>query len=98
MKSSTTIKRRPPLPRAKMARVADSGELPAQHTTTESVKFLSKAEVAELIGVTPVTLWKWTVAGVFPRGKQVGGKTCWRSDEIARWQNSRPDARVKSAV
>jgi predicted DNA-binding transcriptional regulator AlpA len=34
--------------------------------------------------------------GVFPKGREVGGKTCWRSDEIADWQNNRPFAQVKS--
>jgi predicted DNA-binding transcriptional regulator AlpA len=96
MKSSKT-KRRPPAPRRPMQPVADSSDPPAQHHTTEPVKFLSKAEVAELIGFTTVTVWKWICAGNFPRGLEVGGKTMWRADEIARWQNERPTARVKNA-
>lgn len=89
---------RPPPPRRKMQRVADSGESPAQqHTTTEPIRFLGKAEVAALCNVTFVTIWKWMQRGVFPKGKEVGGKTCWRSDEIAEWQNKRPDAHVKKA-
>jgi len=96
----TRPKRRPPLPRAKMQPVADSSELAelaAKYHTTQPIRFLSKAEVSELCNVTAVTIWKWIQQGVFPKGKEVGGKTCWRSDEIAKWQNERPDARVKSA-
>jgi predicted DNA-binding transcriptional regulator AlpA len=97
---SPKIKRRPPLPRPKMQRVSNDSddESPAQHSTTTPIRFMSKAEVAAAIGVSPVMIWKWCVAGAFPFGKEVGGKTCWRSDEIARWQNQRPDARVKGGV
>jgi predicted DNA-binding transcriptional regulator AlpA len=91
---SPKSKRRPPAPRAKMQKVAD-GEPPAQ-PTTEPVKFLTKAEVAALFNVTVVTIWKWTTQGVFPKGKQIGAKTMWRADVVAKWQNERPDARVKT--
>jgi predicted DNA-binding transcriptional regulator AlpA len=97
---SPKIKRRPPLPRPKIERVSNDSddESPAQHSTTTPIRFMSKAEVAAAIGVSPVRIWKWCVAGAFPLGREVGGKTCWRSDEIAWWQNQRLDARVKSGV
>jgi predicted DNA-binding transcriptional regulator AlpA len=97
-KTKDTIKRRvrPPPRRDAMQRVSEIDD-PAQYSTTEPVRFLSKAEVAELVGVSAVTIWKWTVSGVFPVGREVGGRTCWRQDVVTRWLNSRPLARVKNA-
>jgi predicted DNA-binding transcriptional regulator AlpA len=89
----------PPPPRAKMQRVSDDsgdGEPPA--LPTEPIRFLGKAEVTALCNVTAVTIWKWMQQDTFPKGREVGGKTCWRSDEIADWQNKRPIARVKSGA
>ena len=71
-------------------------EPPPARSTAEPIRFMGKAEVAALCNVSSVTLWKWVRQGVFPKGKEVGGKTCWRSDEITEWQNNRPDAHVKS--
>jgi predicted DNA-binding transcriptional regulator AlpA len=73
---SPKIKRRPPLPRPKMQRVSNDSddESPAQHSTTTPIRFMSKAEVAAAIGVSPVMIWKWCVAGAFPFGKEVGAK------------------------
>jgi predicted DNA-binding transcriptional regulator AlpA len=92
----------PPPPRAKMQKIGNSsddggdGEPPAPRYGSEPVRFLSKADVMALCHVSFPTIWKWMQQGVFPKGREVGGKTCWRSDEIAHWQNNRPFAQVKS--
>jgi predicted DNA-binding transcriptional regulator AlpA len=96
---------RPPPPRAKMRKVSNDsdddsgdGEPPAQRYGREPIRFLSKTDVTTLCNVSYPTIWKWMQQGVFPKGKEIGGKTCWRSDEIAHWQNTRPDARVKAGA
>jgi predicted DNA-binding transcriptional regulator AlpA len=89
----------PPPPRAKMQKIdnsSDGGDGEPQRPSTEPIRFLSKADVVALCHVSFPTIWKWMRQGTFPKGREVGGKTCWRSDEIAHWQNNRPIAQVKS--
>jgi predicted DNA-binding transcriptional regulator AlpA len=91
----------PPPPRAKMQKIGNSSDdggdgEPAPRYGNEPIRFLSKADVVTLCHVSFPTIWKWMQQGVFPKGREVGGKTCWRSDEIADWQNNRPFAQVKS--
>jgi predicted DNA-binding transcriptional regulator AlpA len=91
----------PPPPRAEMQKISydgGDGEPPAPRHSTEPIRFLSKADVVTLCRVSFPTIWKWMQQGVFPKGREVGGKTCWRSDEIADWQNNRPFAQVKSGA
>jgi predicted DNA-binding transcriptional regulator AlpA len=88
------VKHRPPSPRAKMQRVSDD-EPPVQ---IQPIRFLGKADVTALCNVSYPTIWKWMQQGTFPKGREVGGKTCWRSDEIADWQNKRPVAHVKNGA
>jgi prophage regulatory protein len=81
----------PPVPRAAMRRVVDN-DSPSPRKPT---RMMTKKEVAELCAVSPVTLWKWVRAGTFPRGFNLGGKTVWRADDIAKWQAELPTAQVK---
>jgi predicted DNA-binding transcriptional regulator AlpA len=48
-------------------------------------RLLSKNEVLEIVGVTYPSIWSWMRAGAFPRSRIVGGRSMWRSDEIAEW-------------
>jgi predicted DNA-binding transcriptional regulator AlpA len=50
-----------------------------------AVRLLDKGDVTTIANVSAQTLWAWMRAGTFPRGRIVGGKTMWRSDEIDQW-------------
>jgi predicted DNA-binding transcriptional regulator AlpA len=58
-------------------------------------RLLSKAEVLTITGVTFPTVWAWMRAGSFPRSRVVGGKSMWRSDEIAAWLDKLPQRKLK---
>jgi predicted DNA-binding transcriptional regulator AlpA len=49
------------------------------------MRLLDKAEVCAIAGATFPTIWAWMRQGRFPRGRIVGGKTMWRSDEVEQW-------------
>ncbi|MGB3746189.1 MAG: AlpA family phage regulatory protein [Xanthobacteraceae bacterium] len=46
---------------------------------------LTKPEILAIAGVTYPTIWAWMRAGMFPRSRIAGGRSVWRSDEIAKW-------------
>jgi predicted DNA-binding transcriptional regulator AlpA len=50
-----------------------------------ALRLLCKREVLAIVGATYPTIWEWMRAGKFPRGRIVGGKSKWRSDEIEQW-------------
>jgi predicted DNA-binding transcriptional regulator AlpA len=60
------------------------------------VRLLSKADVRAITNVTYVTIWKWMLAGIFPRSRIVGGKAMWRSDDIDAWLDAPPMQTLKS--
>ena len=39
------------------------------------LRLLSKAEVLERVGVTYQTIWRWMVAGTFPRARRLNDNT-----------------------
>jgi predicted DNA-binding transcriptional regulator AlpA len=63
--------------------------------TRPAVQLLDKHEVLAIAGTSYVTLWSWMRAGKFPRGRIVGGKTKWRSDEIQCWLDGLPVRKLK---
>jgi|HubBroStandDraft_3_1064219.scaffolds.fasta_scaffold259528_1 predicted DNA-binding transcriptional regulator AlpA len=63
--------------------------------TRSAVQLLDKHEVLAIAGTSYVTLWSWMRAGKFPRGRIVGGKTKWRSDEIQCWLDDLPVRKLK---
>jgi prophage regulatory protein len=47
-------------------------------------------QIAESIGVTPKTIWRWTAAGTFPKPiKLSGGSTRWRAEDVTAWMESK---------
>lgn len=54
---------------------------------------LSVDEVCALLAVSPVTLYRWEKKGLFPRRLKLGpgirGRVGYRSDEVARWAETR---------
>ncbi len=58
-------------------------------------RLLSKAQVLQRVPFTYPTLWSWMRKGLFPRARQVGGKTCWLESEINAWITAQPLRRFK---
>ena len=49
---------------------------------------LNKSEVTQITGVSPVTLWRWCRAGIFPKPVQLGpsgGRMGWRRSDVEAW-------------
>jgi prophage regulatory protein len=59
------------------------------------LRFLSKPDVLERVGVSYVSIWTWMRAGKFPRSVQIGGKVAWYQHEVEDWIASRPIQRLK---
>jgi predicted DNA-binding transcriptional regulator AlpA len=71
---------------------------PALHSAPAAVRLLSKAEVLAIIGVTFPTLWLWMRQGKFPRSRIAGGKSVWRSDEVAAWLAELPVGHLRATA
>lgn len=55
------------------------------------LKIYRISEVADLIGATPNTIWRWAKAGTFPAPIRIGSNSVgWRSDHLQDWIESRP--------
>ena len=58
---------------------------------TPRPKILRTNEVAEILGVSRVTLWRWERQGLLPAKRKIGPNTVgWFEDEILAWLASRP--------
>jgi predicted DNA-binding transcriptional regulator AlpA len=79
--------------KAQLAADAFTEEL-EQHEQ-EVPRLLSKAQVLQRVPFTYPTLWSWMRKGLFPRARQVGGKTCWLESEINGWITAQPLRRFK---
>ncbi len=42
-------------------------------------------EFAQLMGVTPRTIWRWDSTGKVPEPVRVGGAVRWRLADIMKW-------------
>jgi prophage regulatory protein len=56
--------------------------------------FLRKKEVVRRVGVTDVTLWKWTQQGKFPMPYKLnpgvnGSPIAWKESEVDEWMSTR---------
>lgn len=50
-------------------------------------------EVAEFLGVSERTVWRWYDAGDMPKAKKLPGRTVrWASEAILRWFDKQPTA------
>jgi len=59
--------------------------------STARLKILRTNEVAEMLGVSRVTLWRWTQRGLLPPKRIIGPNTVgWIEEEIQSWIKSRP--------
>jgi predicted DNA-binding transcriptional regulator AlpA len=81
------------------ARAAFAKKAAARKTSAENVaqpvRLRDKREILAITGLTYPTIWKMMRAGTFPRGRVVGGKSMWRSDEVDEWFAGLPIRRLK---
>lgn len=57
------------------------------------LRLLRLPEVEAVTGLSGTTIWRREKEGEFPRRRRVAGNlVAWRSDEIERWIESRPEA------
>ena len=58
-------------------------------------RLLTRTEVADLIGIHPMTVHKWHEAGRLPRAVLIGERARrWRADELQAWIDSRERCNV----
>jgi predicted DNA-binding transcriptional regulator AlpA len=82
--------------KAQVAADAFAEELEQHEQDNKQVpRLLSKAQVLQRVPFTYPTLWSWMRKGLFPRARQVGGKTCWLESEINGWITAQPLRRFK---
>ncbi len=63
------------------------------------MKILREKDVVEMIGVSPVTLWRWQKAGIFPQRIKVGPNVIgWRSTVIEKFIESRQQPPEREAI
>jgi predicted DNA-binding transcriptional regulator AlpA len=58
-------------------------------------RLLKRAEVVKLVGTGFPTIWQMIREGKFPQGFCVGGKTCWRVEDIREWMQNLEPRRYK---
>ncbi len=55
--------------------------------STETMRFLTIADVHQLIGIGESTIWEWSSRGKFPKPVKLAPRTTrWVSTEVERWQ------------
>jgi len=81
--------------KAQVAADAFAEELEKHEQDKQVPRLLSKAQMLQRIPFTYPTLWAWMRKGIFPRARQVGGKTCWLESEINAWIAAQPLRRFK---
>lgn len=57
---------------------------------SNSLKMVRAHELAELLGIHIVTLFKWERRGLIPKRIKIGpNTTCWRESDILDWLERR---------
>lgn len=66
--------------------------------TLQKLKFLSRAQVLDLVPVTYPTLWHWMRAGKFPLARAMAGgsRSVWLEHEVLAWLAAQPVREFKA--
>jgi len=57
---------------------------------------LNVFEVAELMGVSPQTIWRWVALGNFPEPRRFTKRTIrWNAESIEKWNKTKPTKKEK---
>jgi predicted DNA-binding transcriptional regulator AlpA len=84
-----------PTKRPPSAQIEPAKKAAALKAANEPARLLRKTEVCALANATYPSIWAWMRAGTFPRARIVGGRSMWRSDEVAAWMAALPVRRLK---
>jgi prophage regulatory protein len=58
-------------------------------------KFLSKATVVEMTGLSNVTLWRMEKTGDFPKRRQISpNRIAWLEKSVIEWMETRPESDI----
>jgi prophage regulatory protein len=55
----------------------------------EPIRLVRLPEVMRRTGLSRPTVYRYIVAGRFPKPAKIGAMTCWISEEITSWINER---------
>lgn len=59
----------------------------------KSLQIIRPKELAELLSVSQVTLWRMEKRGELPKRKQISSRAVgWLESDIKKWLENRPDA------
>ena len=62
-------------------------------------RFLSRAEVLDLIGVTYPVIWQWIRDGKFPAAREIGARRVgWLASEVRKWMENCPKRKLKKVA
>jgi|SRR5580692_12461881 prophage regulatory protein len=65
-------------------------------TIRPPLRLLSKKQVLDRVGVSFPTIWRWMLAGTFPRARAIGDlKSVWLESEVEAWINALPTRHLK---
>ena len=65
-------------------------------TIRPPLRLLSKKQVLDRVGVSFPTIWRWMLAGTFPRARAIGDlKSVWLESEAEAWINALPTRHLK---
>ena len=67
-----------------------------QPARDESKKLIDRKTVLAKVPVSYPKIWAMMRDGVFPRGREVGGRTFWIEAEVDAWIDGRPVRALKS--
>jgi predicted DNA-binding transcriptional regulator AlpA len=66
--------------------MSDRYRLKPDPTPCDPMRMLRVSRVAELLGVHPMSVWRWVRRGEFPRPiKLAPHVTAWRASDVAAW-------------
>jgi predicted DNA-binding transcriptional regulator AlpA len=66
-------------------------------TNEPALRFLTRAQVLNLVPVSFPTIWYWMRQNNFPRSRQVGGssRALWLEHEVLAWIAAQPVKKLK---
>ena len=52
---------------------------------TEQRPVLTVGEMAELLGVSKLTIWRWEKSAEIPKAIAIGGTVRWKRSDVEKW-------------
>jgi predicted DNA-binding transcriptional regulator AlpA len=64
-------------------------------TQKNSVRLIDRKTLLNKVPVSYPIIWKMMRDGIFPRGREIGGRTFWIESEVDDFINGRPARQLK---